>query len=435
MKKQQITVVGGGSVSWMAIFMKDIVASESMAGGTVVLQDLSLPALQKIKAFSEKLIAERGRDIRVVIEQNLRKAVTGSSFVLNTVLVGSHDAWAKEQNIIKAHGIQHPKGMSVGPGGMMMGIKQIPFVLNLARTMVEVCPDAWLFNFANPMQLLMLSLQRFVPEIKSIGICHGIKDTVEIISQRLGVDDKDLSFVAGGVNHFEIIKSITMNGKDMFPAYLEKLAEMDAKDGYNGEWVAREMYQLYGGWPSNFDIHNIEFLPHYIHKGTDVTEFHQIFNAIEGRVKSRTERWAIFDAYLAGTKTFEDLQGKGTEYIDKMVDAVVMNQPFLFHGQVTNKGYITNLPDDMAVGAPIVLSRDGYAGVCIGDLPRGLAEFSAIHGAVQNFMVEAAVTGDRSKLLSGLSLDPMCYTVPLAERRQLIGELLEASKEYLPLFF
>ena len=231
MSKQQITVVGGGSVSWMAIFMKDIVASESMEGGTVVLQDLSLPALQKMRQFSEKLIAERKRDIEVVIEQDLRKAVTGSTFVLNTVLVGSHDAWTKEQNIIKAHGIQHPKGMSVGPGGMMMGIKQIPFVLDLARTMVEVCPDAWLFNFSNPMQLLMLSIQRFVPELKSVGICHGVKDTIEIISQRMGVNDKDLSFVAGGVNHFEIIKSITMNGKDMFPTYLEKLEEMDRKDG------------------------------------------------------------------------------------------------------------------------------------------------------------------------------------------------------------
>jgi alpha-galactosidase len=428
-------IIGGASVTWMAIFMKDLVACASMEGGTIVLQDLSLPGLEKMKRFSEKLVSERGKSIRIEIEQDLERAITGADFVINTVLVGSHDAWLKEQNIIKAHGLQHPKGMSVGPGGMMMGIKQIPFVLDLARRMEKLAPDAWLFNFANPMQLLMLAVQRFVPNVKTIGICHGVKGTLEIIAKRVGIPEQELSYVAGGINHFEIIKSITHDGRDVFPLYLEKLAEIDAKDGYCGEWIPREMYQLFGGYPSNHDIHVIEFLPHYIHKGTDVQEFHQIFNAIEGRMKSRSERWAKFDAYIAGASTFEDLQAEGTEYLDHMIDAVVKNEPYMLYGQVTNRGYIPNLPDDVAIGVPVLLSRDHYIGTCIGPLPRGLAEFSAIHGAVQNFMVEAAMTGDRQKLLAGLSLDPMCYTLTLAERKSLIDELLEASKEYLPLFF
>ena len=324
--------------------------------------------------------------------------------------------------------------MSVGPGGMMMGIKQIPFILDLARTMEKVCPDAWLLNFSNPMQLLMLAVQRYVPGIKSIGICHGVKGTLEIIAKRLGIPEQELSIVAGGVNHFELITKLEHNGKDMFPQYMEKLAEIDKEKGYNGDWIAREMYQLYGGYPTNEDIHVIEFLPYYIHKGTDVTEFHQIFNAIEGRIKSRVERWTKFDAYLAGEMTFDELEKPtNTEYLDKMMDAVVENKPFL--GQVTNAGYITNLPKDMAVGIPVLLSRDHYIGTCIGDLPRGLVEFTALHGAIQNFMVEAAVTGSREKLLSGLSLDPMCYTLSLAERKQLIDELLEASRGFLPNFF
>jgi alpha-galactosidase len=429
------TIVGGASITWMAIFMKDLCASRSMEGGTVVLQDLNKPGLKKMQRFAQKLIGERGCNIKVEIEQDLKAAITGADFVINTVLVGSHETWKNEQNTILKYGLQHPKGMSVGPGGMIMGIKQIPFILHLAKLMEEVCPEAWLFNFSNPMQLIMLAVQRY-SKIKSIGICHGVKGTIDKIARRLDIPEQELTVVAGGVNHFEIITKLEYNGVDMFPAYMKRLDEIDAETGYSGEWIPRDMYKIFGGFPTNHDIHVIEFLPYYIHKGGDVTQFHQEQNYIENRIKGRDERWQLFDAYLAGEKTFDEVEKpKSTEFLDKMVDAVVDNKPFLLYGNVINNGYVTNLPRDISVAVPVLISRDGLLGTCIGDLPRGLAEFSALHGAIQNFMVEAAVTGSRELLLAGLSMDPMCYSLTVQERKDLIDELLELDREFLPNFF
>jgi alpha-galactosidase len=301
--------------------------------------------------------------------------------------------------------------------------------------MEDVCPEAWLFNFSNPMQLLMLAVQRY-SKIKSVGICHGVKGTIDKIARRLDIPEQELSITAGGVNHFEIITKLEHNGVDMFPAYMKRLDEIDAETGYCGEWIPRDMYRLFGGYPTNHDIHVIEFLPYYIYKGGDVTKFHQEQNYIENRIKGRDERWKLFDAYLAGEKTFDDLEKpKATEFVDKMIDAVVENKPYLLYGNGINNGYITNLPNDICVAVPVLISRDGYLGTCIGGLPRGLAEFSALHGAIQNFMVEGGMAGSRDMLLAGLSLDPMCYSLSLDERRNLLNDLVEMDREFLPHFF
>jgi alpha-galactosidase len=434
-KEIKTTIVGGASITWMAIFMKDICDSKAMGNGSLVLHDIDVSGVETMRRFAEKFIGERGSGIKVKVEQDLRAAVSGADFVINTVLIGSHSTWRDEQNLILKYGLQHPKGMSVGPGGMIMGIKQIPFIISLAKLMEEVCPQAWLLNFSNPMQLLMLAVQR-CSTIKSIGFCHGVKGTIEKMARILDIPEQELSIVAGGVNHFEIVMKLVHNGVDMFPAYLKRLEEIDSETGYCGEWITRDMYKLFGGFPTNEDIHSIEYLPYYIRKGVEVIQFHQEHNYIENRIANRNQRWKLFDEYLAGRKSFDDLEKpKSTEYLDKIMDAIVENKPYLVYGNSINNGYITNLPKDICVEVPLLISRDGYLGTCVGDLPRGLAEFSALHGAVQNFMVEGALTGSREKLLSGLSLDPMCYSLSLDERRSLIRELIEMDREFLPAFY
>lgn len=435
MKSIKTTIVGGASISWLAVFMKDLCRSTYMPGGTVVLQDLNEPGLAKMKQFCEKYMAEQNVHFNIETTTNLRDALTDADFVINTVLVGSHDTWKEEINTILRYGLQHPKGMSVGPGGMIMGLKQIPFILALAKLMEEVCPDAWLFNFANPMQLVMLAVQRY-SKIKSIGLCHGVKYTFDKIAGRMGIPVQDITFVAGGVNHFETITKMMYKGEDLMPKYIQKLYDDEAESGYTGESIPREIFEIFGGYPTNHDIHVIEFLPYYIRKGSDVTEYHQEVNHIENRIKGRAERWQMLDDYLEGKLPFEQLEKpKTSEYLDKMIDAVMTNTPFLFYGNVINRGYVSNLPNDICVAVPVLISRDGLQGTCVGDLPAGLAEFHALHGAIQRFMVDGAVTGSRASLLAGLSLDPMCYTLTTQERKSLIEELLNLDREFLPNFF
>ena len=83
----------------------------------------------------------------------------------------------------------------------------------------------------------------------------------------------------------------------------------------------------------------------------------------------------------------------------------------------------------------MVLDRDGYIGCCVGDLPAGAMELSAIHGAVQKYVVDAALSGDRDLCVKALSLDPMCYSLSLKERTDLVNGLIDMNRPFLPAFF
>jgi alpha-galactosidase len=431
----KVSIIGGGSISWGPVFLKDLCASEAARGGTLCLYDLSVPSLDGIARFAEKLFAERGADLRIVTTTDFDEALQGADYVVNTVLVGSQAVWKKELDLIRSYGIAHPKGMSVGPGGMMMGLKQIPFVIDLAQRMARLCPDAWLLNFANPMQLNILAIQRFVPQLKSIGLCHGLDHTIEKIAGRLGIPMEEISWTAGGVNHFESVIRMEHEGKDLFPRFIAQL-EADAKREYTGEAITLELYRIFGVWPSNHDIHVIEFLPYYIRKGTRLEDWNQSYNDVDGRIADKADQWRKAEDYIAGRLPLSGIvKEKVSEKLGEIIDATTSNRPFTLYANVTNRGYIPNLSRNIAVGVPVIVDRGGWQGVCIGELPQGIAALHNLHGAVQDLVLRGAVEGSRKALLEALSLDPMCYTLTVEERTRLIDDLLQIDRAMLPRFF
>jgi alpha-galactosidase len=428
-------VLGGGSITWLPVFSRDICESKTMEGGTLVLMDTDEKALGTMAKLACKAFKDRGRTIDVETTIDMRTALKGADVVVNSVLVGGHAAWKKELDLILRYGIPHPKGMSIGPGGMIMGIKQIPFVVDVAQQMEELAPNGWLLNFSNPMQALMQAVQRH-SRTRSVGLCHGFRHTIRLWANRLGIPESELSYTAGGVNHFEMVTRLTHNGRDVFPDLVASFEESERTTGYTGESTTKEFYKLFGAWPTNFDIHVIEFLPWYIRTGVDLRTFHLEQNSIDNRLKDRDKRVGEINDFIAGTKTMKELvPDKHSEHLDQIIDGIAGNVPTVFYVNVMNKGYIRNLSDDVCVEVPVVLDRDGYIGCCIGNLPTGAMELSAIHGAVQRYVVDAAMTGSRDLCVKALSLDPMCFSLTLAERTDLVNGLIDMNRQYLPRFF
>jgi alpha-galactosidase len=434
-RKLRVVLLGGASITWLPVFARDMAQAREMEGGTLVLMDTDAKGLATMAQFARKAFADAGRAIGVETTTDLKDSLRGADFVINSVLVGGHATWKKELDLILKYGLSHPKGMSVGPGGLIMGVKQIQFVVDVAHMMEEVCPRAWLLNFSNPMQALTLALQRHT-KIKTLGLCHGFRHTIRLWANRLGIPEQELYFEAGGVNHFEFVLKLEHNGKDMFPTLLKSFEDSEKATGYTGESVTKECYKLFGAWPTNFDIHVIEYLPWFIRKGVDMKQFHLEQNSIDNRMKDRDKRWGEINEYLTGKKTLkETVPDKHSEHLDKIIDGIASNTPTVFYVNVTNRGYIRNLSDDVCVEVPVVLGHDGYIGCSIGNLPPGAAELSAVHGAVQNWVVEAAMTGSRAACVKALSLDPMCYSLSLEERTRLVDELIDMNRAYLPRFF
>jgi alpha-galactosidase len=434
-KHLRTVVLGGGSITWLPVFTRDLCDSKQMEGGTLVIQDLDEKALATMATLARKAFADRGKSITVETTTELKKALEGADFVVNSVLVGGHAGWKKELDLILQYGIPHPKGMSIGPGGMIMGLKQTPYIVEVAKLMEELAPTGWLLNFSNPMQVLTQAVQRS-STTRTIGLCHGFRHTIRLWANRLGIPESELSYTAGGVNHFEMVTRLTHNGRNLFPDLVKSFEESEKTTGYTGESTTKEFYKLFGAWPTNFDIHVIEFLPWYIRKGVDLKQFNLEQNSIDKRLGDRDKRWGEINDFIAGKKTMKELvPDKHSEHLDQIIDGIAGNTPTVFYVNVMNKGYIRNLSDDVCVEVPVVLDRDGYIGCCVGDLPPGAMELSATHGAVQKYVVDAALSGNRDLCVKALSLDPLCYSLTLKERTDLVNGLIDMNRQFLPRFF
>lgn len=429
-------IVGGASISWIPIFTQDLCKCDEMEGGTLVLHDINVPQMEFLKVFIEKVQQEKNRSFRVEIEPDLEKAVAGADVVICNVLVGGQTVWQKEIDYLRDMGIAHPKGMSVGPGGMMMGIKQIPYMLHLCDVMEKVCPNAWLLNYSNPMQCITLAAQRY-SKLKVIGLCHGVMHSLEKYCEYLGVPRKSVTARIGGVNHFELVLELKKDGVDMLPLLADAMDrhENDGDPEFEDR-TTREMYRIYGAMPTNHDIHSIEFYPHFLKRGCNLSDFHLEQNDVGKRIADQNARRQKVQDYIDGKRPLTDVvKVRHTEMLDEIIHAIMANDPMVLVANVTNDGCIPNLPADCCVGVSVVLERDGYTPCRVGPIPAGLDAMQYTHATIQNFIVEAAVTGDRAPLMKAMTLDPMCYDLNYDERKKMIDDLLEMSKEYLPAFF
>lgn len=429
-------IVGGASIAWLPIFTQDLCKSREMQDGTLVLHDLNVPQMHFLKSFIEKVLKEKNAFFHVEIQPDLDEALKGADVVICNVLIGGHSAWIKEIEYLKDMGIAHPKGMSVGPGGMMMGIKQIPYILHLCSRMEALCPNAWLLNYSNPMQCVTLAAQRY-SKLKVIGLCHGVMHTLEKFCEYLGVRREEVTACIGGVNHFELVLKLTKDGKDLLPALAEAMDRHELEgDPEFEDLTTREMYRVFGAMPTNHDIHSIEFYPHFLKRGVDLKKYHLEQNDVGKRMADQSLRHEKIQDYMEGKRPLTDVvKVRHTEMLDEIIHAVMSNDPMVLVANVTNNGSISNLPPDSCVGVDVVLRRDGYLPCNTGAIPPGLDALQYIQAVIQNFIVNAAVTGDRGELMKAMTLDPMCYDLSFDERKKMIDDLLELSRDYLPAFF
>ena len=434
MKSLKVAIIGGGSITWMPTFLKDLAATPAMESGLIVLHDILEQDAETMRDMGRKIFAERNADIKIDTERDLDAAISNADFVVNTVLVGGHSLWAEEMKTIVRYGVPHPKGMSVGPGGLSMGLRQIPFVLSLAKKMEILCPSAWLLNFSNPMQSITLAVMQN-SKIKYLGLCHGVTETIDKFANLLNINASDLFYTVGGINHFEVIKEMRLGNRDLLPEIADACEKRNQESQSIGESVTTENYRLFGAFQCNADIHGIEFWPHYIHKDSRLESYQLEQNSIDKRIADRNIRWGKVKAYNSGKLTLsETFAGPSTEKLDIIINGVKMNAPTYLHINVINNGAITNIDDDICVEIPAVIFRDGLIRCIIGDMPHGFREMSIIHGAVQRYSVQAALTGDKKAALHALTMDPICYTLTLEERETMLDELLRVCKDYLPAF-
>jgi alpha-galactosidase/6-phospho-beta-glucosidase family protein len=441
----KVVIIGAGSTVFTPGLIADLANSNHLHDATVALVDIKPAAVETMRRFAERVARERGVGLRVVAATDRRDVLPGATFVTTTIAVGGAAAWERDLRIPERHGVHQTVGDSVGPGGVFRALRHVPELVAIARDMEELCPDAWLFNYTNPLSALVRAVHKTSP-IRCVGLCHGILHTRHVLARDLDVPAHELNVVAAGVNHLCWTLDLRHHGQDLYPRLRAKLrAELAAPSALYGDGaydafqqVSARLTALYGLYPSPGDRHVAEFFPYFLHgDGGQLPYGTQAGLDLTNEILSTKDTlWERITAQAEGTAPLDDdlfAETREGERVVSIMEAILFDQPLLeLAVNVRNDGLIPRLPDWAVVEVPGLVSGYGVRGIGVAPLPQAIADILRARVYQQELTVDAALTGDRALALQALLADPLIPRLETAEA--MLDEALAAHAQYLPQF-
>jgi alpha-galactosidase len=440
----KIVIIGAGSTVFTPGLIADLTGSTLFADATVALVDINPRSAETMARYAERVARERGVGLRVEYATDRREVLSGADFVTVTIAVGGARAWERDVRIPEAHGVYQTVGDSVGPGGVFRALRHVPELVAIARDMEELCPDAWLFNYTNPLTALVRAVHKS-SSIKCAGLCHGVLHTRAAIAHDLGLTPADLSLTAAGINHLAWVLDLRHAGQDVYPRYRELVrswlasAPPPSEDPYEGfQEVSARLMELYGFYPSPGDRHVAEFFPFFLRQTGDGLGYglQSGLNMTNDILASRDERWDRIADQAEGRAELDRAlfdEAREGERVVSIMEAIVTDHPLLeLAVNVRNDGLIPNLPEEAVVEVPGMIDGRGVHGIAVGSLPEGIAGILAARAGQQELTVDAALEVDRTLAMQALLADPLVPSVETATA--MLDEALETHALHLPLF-
>jgi len=419
----KITVIGGGSSTLIPGLIDHLVENEKLQGSKVILMDVDPNALETMVQFGRKVIEDGGVNVEIQGTTDRRKALNGANFVITTFGVGGIDAWRKDWEISRNHGIYHGVADSVGPSGISRALRHIPIIVDVCKDMEKLCPKAWLINYSNPLSPLCYAISRYT-NIKAIGLCTCIEGIKKVFAEAFKVSPDEIQILAAGINHLTWLLDFRIRGEDVYPLLKDKLQDFQLRSESCKFAVSLELYELYGCFPTNFDPHIAEFFPFFY--GEKAQEYELRENLINEVGKEKT-------------KVMDKLRKKERppqiepEMAMELISAMLSDENRVFDAiNIPNKGCIPNLPSEAIVEIPAIIGSYGYRPVKIGELPKAVTPVLYSHIIEQGLIAEAALKGDKKIVLQALLQEPSISSTQQA--RNILEEILETHARYLPRF-
>ncbi|HNR30282.1 MAG TPA: alpha-galactosidase [Candidatus Hydrogenedentes bacterium] len=430
----KIAMIGAGSIVFAKTLFMDIVATPALRNSEFRFMSRTRPKLERLKTFADKVIAENGIGATAHITLDRREALRDADYVIVMLQIGGVDAFEMDYQIPLRHGVDQCIADTLGPGGVFRTLRTAPVMMDIAREMRELCPDAYLLNYVNPMATVCWALGK-VPETKFVGLCHGVQTTLDLISGYVGVPKDEIDYLAAGINHMGWFLRLEHRGKDLYPLFKERCEQPEY---YINEKVRIETMRHMGYFMTESTGHLSEYLPWFrsskyaLDLYCDEPSFGGESGAYYKWCRLIADKLENVDM-LASEPT--KIDKRSVEYCSYILEALESGKTFKFQGNVRNDHYITNLPVGCCAETPVFADKMGLHPTVVGDLPPQCAALNMLNVNTQGLAVEAAITGDPELAMAACAVDPLtsaCLT--LKQVRDMVGEMLEAEARWLPQF-
>ena len=430
---KKIAVIGGGSIYAAGIVRTLVDRADELAGASLVLEDLRSERQETILALGRNLIRARGADLEIGATLSLEEALDGADFVITCFRVGGRQALQLDVSIPAKYETYGDE--TAGPGGIFFALRTVPVVVDIAKRMERSCPQAYMINYANPTAFVADAVRR-TSRIEELSLCSGGMGMPQMVAEYLGHRAEDVVHFQAGVNHFTWLLKAYVRGKDVAPDLVRKLAELDTSDADWGWQRVVEIIRAYQRVP----------IP-----GSHMVDY--LFRSDTVARQKVVKHWGLADPETAGAQVwahYEELAkaedpkfdtsipgiehyvGTVSDLAVSVIAAIVGDKRELFTVNLPNTGQIANLPRGEIVEGPAVVGAFGAQPIAVGDLPETVLPMTEILARTRKLAVDAALSGDRERLLAALMSDPLVDSITKA--KPMMEEMLAAQAQWLPQF-
>ena len=430
----KIALIGAGSLVFGKTLMADMLATPALAGSEYRLMALTRTRLDKMHEFVKRMIQDNGVEASAVATTDRREALRGADYVIVMIQSGGVEEFRQDYEIPFKYGVDQCIGDTLGPGGVFRALRHIPALLDIARDMRELCPDALLLNYANPMAMCGWALGR-VPGLRFVGLCHGVQTTMDLIASYVDVPKDQIDFLTAGINHMAWFLKLEHDGRDLYPVLK---ANFEKPGYYVNDKVRGEVLRHFGYFMTESSGHLSEYLP-YFRKNRMALDLYCDEPAFGGETGAYYRYCAMLAEKFATTDPLSiestELGPRSAEYCSRILEARETDRVFRLNGNIRNDRFISNLPEGCCVEVPIDVDRGGLHPLAVGALPPQCAALNMTNVLVQGLAVEAHFQEDPELVMQAVALDPLtAATLTLKEIRDMTAEMLQAEARWLPQF-
>ncbi len=429
----KIVLIGAGSANFGLGTIGDIFKSKILEGSTLSLHDINPNTLERTKNIALKYKEKLGLNFKIEATTDRKEALKDATYCIISIEIGNRfDLWDQDWKIPLQYGFKQIYGENGGPGGLFHSLRIAPVILNICEDIIKICPDAFVFNYSNPMQRICHAATTKYPDLKFVGLCHEIASMERQLPSIMETDFSNIEIKAGGLNHLSILleakyKDSQKDGypkiHEKFKSYYSKLTSEYYPSKPGGErGVFFELYKIYGYLPITTDSH----LGEYIQWAYSVAD-HEAIMEFYDNYKKRCLTFYDDDSHYS---EYFKIDNKTNERIVPIIEAIIEDANYEESAvNVPNKNYINCLPNNIVVEVPGILNKSGVTGIKLENYPSNFGSLLNNQVSTIQLTTDAVINKSKDSAYQALLADPIVDNVQSAKK--LLDTMLDFQKDHL----
>lgn len=436
-KGLKIVTIGGGSSYTPELVEGFIKRYEELPLTELWLVDVEAGEEKQsiVGEMAKRMFKAAGIDCEVHLTLDRKSALKDADFVTTQLRVGQLDARILDERIPLSHGMIGQE--TNGAGGIFKALRTVPVILDIVEDMKVLCPNAWLVNFANPAGMVTEAVLRYGKWDKVVGLCNIPVNAEVEEAEILGRKQEELFFQFAGINHLHWHTVVDNQGNDLTD---ELIAKMYGKDA-DGKSIVANIKDNNLIFEQVENLHMVPCPYHMYYYMTDEMlkdELEDFKNNGTRAEKVKAIEKELFELYKdpeLDHKPQQLAERGGARYSDlacNIINSIYNDKRLIMTVSTKNNGTVTDLPADSAVEVTCMITGNGPVPFQFGGFAPAERGLLQLMKAMEELTIEAAVTGDYGTLLQAFTMNPLITSGN--EGKQVMDELLEAHKQYLPQF-